>query len=123
MIPDEHSERRLVEGAGAALECLAEGLEPGTRARLDRARAEALAGRRRPLRPAAPKPTPWLLPLGGMATAAVVMLAVALWPQPGPMPAGPALIEDVELLADAEGMAFYEELEFFLWLEETGGAG
>ncbi|MCI0659204.1 MAG: hypothetical protein L0170_19290, partial [Acidobacteria bacterium] len=54
----------------------------------------------------------------GLATASVVILAGLLWlfaPNgAGPLPGH----EDFELLTSAEGLEFYEDLEFYGWLAD-----
>jgi len=82
-----------------------------TKARLRTLRREAVAARRERHRPA------WLLPAAGLATAATVAtLAVTLWSVP-PAPNETLPLDDLALLSDAEALEFYEELDFYLWLE------
>lgn len=87
-------------------------LDDDTLRELHRRRHEALA--------ASEKRAPWLLPVGGLAMAATVAaFSVSLWmaaPQPG-MEALPA-VEDMALLGDAESLEFYEDLDFYLWLDD-----
>jgi len=58
------------------------------------------------------------LPAGAMAS----LLVVLLWP--GTEMAQPeaelAAVDDMEILLDEQDLAFYAELEFYLWLEEKG---
>ena len=68
----------------------------------------------------------WLLPVGGLAMAATVAaFSVSLWmadPQPGVNPQLPPL-EDLALLGDAESLEFYQDLDFYLWLDDEQDAG
>ncbi len=64
----------------------------------------------------------WIKPVGGLVTATlVVAVATTLWV------ANPSLpeqgIEDMELLASTESPEFYQDLDFYLWLEEQTRAG
>ena len=68
----------------------------------------------------------WLLPVGGLAAAATVsVLTVSLWlmsPENDPVSQLPPL-EDMALLGDAESLEFYENLDFYLWLDDEREAG
>lgn len=68
----------------------------------------------------------WLLPVSGLATAATVaVLTISLWlvpPENKPGDALPAL-EDIALLGDAESLEFYEDLDFYLWLDDEQKSG
>ncbi|MCF6324844.1 MAG: hypothetical protein L3J89_11075 [Gammaproteobacteria bacterium] len=72
------------------------------------------------------KPPAWLLPIGGLATTATVaVLTVSLWWTPlenDPIVQFPPL-EDLALLGDAESLEFYENLDFYLWLDDEKEAG
>ncbi len=101
--------------AKEALDSSVRNLEPHLATRLQQARRTALESKARPgFR---------LVWAGGFATAAAMVLVAALWMlQPaGPMP-GPAL-EDLDLLTSSENLEFYDDLEFYGWLAETGAAG
>lgn len=93
----------------------------GAAAGLAAARRKALARGR--ARSAA---RPWALGFGGLATVAAGVLGLVVWlggphgaVAPGPVPP----TEDLELLASGEGVEFYADLDFYLWLAEDGGAG
>jgi hypothetical protein len=118
----DERDREVVAALRAALDAEARGhaLSP----RLAAARRQALAGRRS-LRPAA-----W--GLAGLATAAAGVLGLVLW-LGGPHGAsGPARVaeptpmaaaDDLDLLASGEGVDFYADLDFYLWLAQDGNAG
>ena len=99
-----------------ALEQQAQALDAASLTRLRQARAQALAelqqGRDKP-----PRLNPGALWGGGFAAAALVLVLV--WPgNRGPLPEFTQEIADLELLADANDIELYEELEFYLWLEQ-----
>ena len=90
-------------------------LEAQVLSRLNQARQKALAQ--------APqawwKPT-WLgasvVPAG---TLAAVVLAVAVFFQTGNQVAVPETVDDLEVLMAEESLELYEDLEFYVWLEEV----
>ena len=65
-----------------------------------------------------------LAPFGGLATACVLVVVVSLFYQQ-PESSGQALpdnrtaIEDLDILTSAESLEFFENLEFYQWLEEN----
>ena len=68
----------------------------------------------------------WLLPVGGLATAAAaVLVTMTLWTiQPDIQDAPVAVLEDINLLTAPEEIEFYQDLEFYEWLavnEQTVG--
>jgi len=88
---------------------------------LDDATLRDLRNARRKAVNASDKRPAWLLPMGGLAAAATVAaFSVSLWmstPQPG-MDAQLSPLEDLALLGDAESLEFYEDLDFYLWLDD-----
>jgi hypothetical protein len=106
----------------ASLDESAHSLDAATLSRLNRARQAALVQRRsRGLRAL------WL-PAAGLATSCALVLAVVAWYPSGRLP-GPALpvhlpVSDAEIAAD-DGIEFYQDLEFYAWLDaqeqESGG--
>jgi len=108
------SERRFIEAVKVELDRSSATLDAATLSRLNRARQRALA-----------QPVPkqrWLMPGLGLATAAVVVLAVALLTA-APKPAPEGVVEHIDLLSTADSIEFYDELEFYLWLESHEQAG
>jgi len=83
--------------------------------RAARLRATEIAARKNE-RPA------WFRPVGGLVTATLVVgIAATLWVT---NPAVPRYgVEDIDILASAESPEFYQDLEFYLWLEEQPRAG
>lgn len=97
-----------------------ETMDASTQARLRAARREALAASESRSRPA------WLMPVGSLAVAATVaVLTVSLWLVPPDTAVDPQLptLEDIALLSDSEALEFYENLDFYLWLDEQDKAG
>lgn len=64
----------------------------------------------------------WMNPIGGLVTATMVVgVATTLWvTNPSPPRQG---MEDIELLASVESPEFYQDLDFYLWLEARASAG
>jgi len=108
--------REVIDALRAALD--AEARANAATPSLAAARRKALAARR-----GHGSARPWAWGFGGLATVAAGVLGLVLWlggPH-GPAPVPPT--EDLELLASGEGVEFYADLDFYLWLEEDGGAG
>lgn len=82
--------------------------------------------RRRAVTASEKRPAAWLVPVGGFAAAATVAaFSVSLWmssPQPG-ADAQLSPLEDLALLGDAESLEFYEDLDFYLWLDDEKKSG
>jgi hypothetical protein len=84
------------------------------RLRAGRKRALAAAGTRRQFRPG------WWLPLSSAAVAALVTVTVATnWWQATPVTA----TEDIELMATHDDPEFFEDIDFYSWLEDQRDAG
>ncbi len=114
---------RLLKMSKSTLDQAVDGLDTATLRDLRRVRREALLASK----PAASGKRPaWLLPVGGLATAATVaVLTVSLWltsPENDSAVQLPPL-EDLALLGDAESLDFYEDLDFYLWLDDEKEAG
>ena len=109
---------RWAEQAKQMLDESAQGLDAATLSRLNRARQKALeSARPRRLRP-------WFVP-AGVASACAVLLAVAVvWHQPGPStPLGDGQSNaslsdtDLDMVSSDDGIEFYQDLEFYAWLD------
>ncbi len=114
---------RLLKMSKATLDQAVDGLDDATLRDLRRVRREALLADK----PAVSEKRPaWLLPVSGLATAAAVaILTVSLWltpPENDPVAQFPPL-EDLALLGDVESLEFYEDLDFYLWLDDEKEAG
>lgn len=106
-----HDDEELMRRAKAHFDASVEALDEVTRARLAAARARALAAARRGT---AGFGAWW--PAGAFATVLVLVTALALWPRPERVESG-LPVEDIDMLLAEDGFEFYEELEFYLWLE------
>lgn len=117
---NEDNTARFLHSVSHSLDQSVDAMDVSTQARLRAARREALAAtesRRRPT---------WLMPVGSLAVAATVaVLTVSVWLVPpetavdGSMPS----VEDIALLSDSEALEFYENLDFYLWLDDENKAG
>ncbi|WKZ12667.1 MAG: hypothetical protein QY320_01365 [Gammaproteobacteria bacterium] len=127
--PDEQADERLARDAAQLLRQSADELDAATASRLNRARQRALAevDRRHP-RPA--WQAGWRPALGA---AAVALLVVVLWPEPGTGPGAPGsnpapVLEaaagdatDLDLLLAEDNLDMLAELEFYDWLAAGDG--
>ncbi len=107
------TDEKLLRAIKARLDEAAERLDPGTRAALAQRRQEALTR---------PAPRRWfVVPRPVLATAAmlVLVLGVSYWMQPPDGHAPASLLDDIELLVSGGEVVDYEELDFFLWLDEA----
>ena len=61
----------------------------------------------------------WLMPFSAIAvTASVVTLSVTLWFTPFNEMNEELVLEDISLLTASEELDFYQELEFYNWLDD-----
>ena len=114
----EHEEKFL-KHAKRVLDEAEKNLDVGALARLRASRRQAIdAGLRRPAR-ARPG---WLLPVGGFATAGIVLTVVGLlwFVAPDDKPFQQANVDDLELLTARDNPEFFADLEFYDWLENIG---
>ena len=113
----DHNEDELINLSRRALDRRADQLDDIVVARLRAARLRATeVAARKNERPA------WINPIGGLVTATLVVgVATSLWMANPTFPKQG--IEDMELLASAESPEFYQDLDFYLWLEEQARAG
>jgi negative regulator of sigma E activity len=117
---NQHNTAHFLHSVSESLDHSVETMDASTQARLRAVRREALAASEARSRPA------WLMPVGSLAVAATVaVLTVSLWLVP-PDTAVDAQLpapEDIALLSDSEALEFYENLDFYLWLDEENKAG
>ena len=113
--------------AKQALDESADNLDAATLSRLNRARQSALElARPRRVRS-------WFVP-AGLASACAVLLAIAVvWHRPGPtapdpfVPSGAVVTPnsgfsagDLDLVSSDDGIEFYQDLDFYAWLDAQG---
>lgn len=66
----------------------------------------------------------WILPAGGLAVAATVaVLTVNVWTTKPIESEITVAFNDIDLLTSSESLEFYEELEFYAWLDEHDANG
>lgn len=114
-------EALFLSAAKSTLDDKADQLDPQTRARLAQIRQQAIqAAAERTTSRSAKLTARWLIPAGGVAVAAAIVLAVILGPEPAltpeQHPASMAVLEDINILTDSEEIEFYRDLEFYEWL-------
>ena len=111
-------ERAFLDKVRSELDRSCDRLDGYTQSRLNSIRHAAVEhGRKRPGRAL-------LAPFGGFVTACVLVLVVTLFlqQQDRPVPAVPdnrSAIEDLDILTSTESLEFFENLEFYQWLEEN----
>jgi len=113
------SEERLRALARQLRDKSEEPLDGGTLSRLAMARNRALdeVGRRRRWQ------AEWPLAVGAFASVAAAAVVVVLWQEVNrPPELELASADELELLA-SEDLEFFEELEFYQWLEAEGASG
>ena len=59
---------------------------------------------------------------GGLATLAILVVAVSLWISPVHTPSPVKGDDDLDIVASGEQIELYEDLDFFLWLAERENA-
>lgn len=111
----------FIKQVKTALDQSADELDSDSTAYLAKIRKQALYNNQ------SDRPALWeriCLPVAGLATACVLLLAVVLFLQPSPEVEYVSSIEDVDLLMSADKLDLYDELDFYAWLsEELGNAG
>ena len=118
---NESEKSAWVADARALLDASTQSLDAATLSRLNRARQAALGQRQR-------KSRSWWLPAAGLAASCALVLAAVVWfPQQraGVAPATHAAAADAEVAAADDGIEFYQDLEFYAWLDaqeqDSGG--
>ena len=118
-------EQLLLSAAKSTLDNSVDDLDASTLERLATIRRQAVESATKQQASSIGLPS-WLLPVGGLATAAAaVLVTMTLWTiQPDKQDAPVAVLEDINLLTAPEEIEFYQDLEFYEWLavnEQTVG--
>ena len=118
---DDEKERAFLDDAGSLLRESAQCLDESTLADLRAARSRAVTGVISPVR------RNWVWVGTAVAVTAAVVMTFSVWLPGGsrstaPVP-GLENIEDVDLLSGAEEIQFYQDLEFYRWLDNEKDAG
>ena len=112
----QQEDERFVARAKQVLEQSVDGIDHPTVLKLQRARLAA--------REAGPARGWWILRAGGLATASVAALALALWiTQPASDSDHASVLEDFDLVMSAENVELAEDLEFYHWLADDDTTG
>ncbi len=113
----DERERKLREKARKELDASIEGLDRQTLARLREARCAALAAaeNKRVRWPSFPK---WAT-AGGLASIAVMVVAVSLWHSASRQSLPVKQADDVEIITSQEHLEMYKDLEFYRWLADV----
>jgi len=107
---DTTDNQELLDSIRAELDHGVESLDAVTRSRLRQIRARAMAGAGR-------KRTPrFLVPAGLAVTACLLALVISIVPRQQAFQEN--MVEDLDLMFTQDGLEFYEDLEFYEWLEE-----
>ncbi len=105
---DREFEQRIREELDANLEAL----DPAIARRLQQARREALDAVK-------PAHHPFWQPAIGFAVAALLVLAVVIWPGMRQDTPPSVALTDFELIAADDSLQLFEELDFYEWLAES----
>lgn len=113
--PDPIDER-LEQRSKSLLDRSVEKLDARTRSKLTQARHQALAELRRS------RISPWWrwAPVAAMVTIAAVVF-VSPTRNGSQQDSSALLLEDFDLVADAENLELLQDVEFYAWLEESDG--
>jgi hypothetical protein len=119
---NESSDKEFLEGVREALDRNTDSLDEDTLLRLRRIRLDALesAGLKRRF-----FPFPRLVTAGGVATVAIVAVAVSIWSTSVRQKLPVSHPEELEVLVTKDHLDLYQDLDFYRWLsaEETKGKG
>jgi hypothetical protein len=114
-------EKQFVDKISGLLNDGVENLDSQTERQLEHIRVSALRAAETHLRLFIP--VRWIM-FGGLATAATAAVALFFWlntNSPGDFPLRD--IEDLEIITSQERVDFYENLDFYRWLDTKGNSG
>lgn len=112
----QDSDKQIIDQVTRSLDQQADELDAATLSTLRQARARALDE----MAHKTPRFKAGALWVGGLATAGACAVALMLvWPEDPAIKTefGPA-IADAEMLSDENSIEFYEELDFYIWLDQ-----
>ena len=108
---DHERQQRFLANARNTLDNSLESIDAETARQLKQVRYKALEQNH--------KKSSWFMPVSSIAvTASVVTLTVALWFTQFNELNEELVLEDITLLTATEELEFYQELEFYNWLDE-----
>ncbi|MCW8855462.1 MAG: hypothetical protein OQK76_09995 [Gammaproteobacteria bacterium] len=104
-------DQKLLDNARELLEHSVDAIDEETSSRLRQIRYQALNTRSKNLN--------WFTPYSAFAaTAAVLLLTVSVWLTQAPTINDELVLEDMPLLTTTEELDFYQDLEFYNWLDD-----
>lgn len=107
-------EQPFLKAVKAELDASAAALDSATVERLEQIRRTALRSN--------PSGPTWWIPAGAFATLAVAITTIFLWTA-APTPESEEVFEDLDLLSSIDNIEFYDELDFYLWLNDDVPTG
>lgn len=115
---NDEVDKKFQQAAKEQLDLSTEQIDAETLARLRQARVQALTANEHKERRS------WQPVFGGFATASVAVVVAFIWlgGDRATMPVTSGF-EDMEMLSSAETIEFYEDYEFYQWLEDEDMAG
>ena len=115
---NDEKDKAMIKKATSLLDGAAENLDEKTLASLRQARMKALDSA------AQSTGVNWMMPAGGFAAVATVaVLSVSIWTANPVEDELTNVFSDIDLLTSAESLEFYEELEFYAWIDEQDANG
>lgn len=106
----DDQDKKFIDAVSNDLNKSVDDIDSTTQSRLTQIREHALTGQTKY------SVQRWQLLTGALATACVVMLAIILLIRPEIDTSYTE--DDVELFSTTDGLDFYEDLEFYVWLDE-----
>jgi hypothetical protein len=116
--PGDAMTGRLEQRSREIFDTSVDELDARTRSKLNQARQRAVAELQHPARPMMRR---LLLPAGGLAVATAAIV-VAVFSAGGDGAAGAVPLDDLDIVAGADNLEMIEDVEFYAWLAEQGGA-
>ena len=105
------NDQEFLDKTRELLEHSVDAIDEKTSSRLRQIRYQALDTRSRKLN--------WFTPYSAFAaTAAVLLLTVSIWLTQAPIINDELVLEDMPLLTTTEELDFYQDLEFYNWLDD-----
>ena len=107
----DDKDQAFLHNARHILDDSVDAIDEQTTSRLKQIRYQALQSK--------PQKRHWLMPYSAFAaTAAVMILTVTVWLTQSPNINDELVLEDMPLLTTGEELDFYQDLEFYSWLDD-----
>lgn len=115
---DDKKDEAFINKAKSLLDDAADNLDEKTMSRLRQARIRALESAKDGAS------INWMIPASGLAAVATVsVLTISIWTAKPVEHELADAFNDIELLTSTESLEFYEELEFYAWIDEQNAKG